>query len=894
MAGTVFADEVLDYGWDRYRAGAYADAREAALTVLDEDPAADEALRLWVASLAAVGRASEAEPRLVGLVSATAEAVVPKLLLASVCQDRQPQRARGLYRAVLAASPRAFEAAAGLGELAAEEGAYALAATVLGQAFATYRAVPEGELRARDLDALARCARVAERVPALREQHVRSFAQDAKRLYQEAWRLDPGNPDRLVAWAELYLDKWDLNEAQRLVRKALELNKRHARAHALAAAILIEDGYKGPAWLKQVRNSIEQALTICPNLRLAWLLRAHMYLANGELEQAQAILRSVLTAKPTDAEALGMRAAAWVLSGDEARAETAQQKAEKSFAGAQQAVFHGAMARVFDRRFRYQRADVHAREAVASDPGLRSFYGLAAMAATRIGDIDRAREYLVNADPFDLFALNQSKLLTHMAEKFVVFEAAPLFRVRMEREVESWLRPYVEPLLARCWQELSARYDVKLQTPIYVEFFSNMGDFSVRAVAHPFIPAAGVAFWRVVVVAAPGALPAGTAGWARVLWHELAHVAALERSRYAVPRWLTEGLSVLEEGKGHASWTRERDAMLVDAISRGRIMGIEKLNEGFSRPRFAGQVMLAYAQGGMVCKFIEQHHGYDALVAMLDGFAQNLSLADVLKKTLGLKPAAFDKAFGLWLARELKAGGVRAQVRSGRQLAALRRAARRAPKDPRALADYALACADMGLWADAEIAAWKLLEVAPEQGDGLAVLARVAQSRGQRAKALELSAKALALGTRDGFALQLARATLLTAEGEGRDEREALSALRAAHALFPQHEAVVRQGLVLARKLGVSEAVELFEGALLQLAPNDADLLMELAKRTVAAEDLAGARALYEQVLWIAPQRLDVHEALLDIYEKLGESEALIERERGVAKALTKADDDSK
>src|SRR5207249_2162170 len=117
-------------------------------------------------------------------------------------------------------------------------------------------------------------------------------------------------------------------------------------------------------------------------------------------------------------------------------------------------------------------------------------------------------------------------------------------------------------LLDRAWGELSARYEVKLDSKILVEVFPNLNDFSVRAVAHRFIPASGVTFARVVAIASPAAFPPDFHGWGRVLWHELAHVATLERSSYRVPRWLTEGISVFEESKGHRAWVREWDVAL--------------------------------------------------------------------------------------------------------------------------------------------------------------------------------------------------------------------------------------------------------------------------------------------------------------------------------------------
>ena len=50
----------------------------------------------------------------------------------------------------------------------------------------------------------------------------------------------------------------------------------------------------------------------------------------------------------------------------------------------------------------------------------------------------------------------------------------------------------------------------------------------------------GVCFGKVVTALSPRG---GPFNWEQIVWHELAHVFAVQRSRSRVPRWFTEGLS---------------------------------------------------------------------------------------------------------------------------------------------------------------------------------------------------------------------------------------------------------------------------------------------------------------------------------------------------------------
>lgn len=890
----------------RYCEGDWEMAAEAARAALEDEPLNLAALDLLARALAATGDEDGAEKEIRALAKDGARpSPAASIVLAELAAPRRPEEAIALYRAALAGiAPAnlaaAIRARAGLGDLLASLGRRDEAEKELRAAFEAYRAAPEGALSWLELRALARAALAAERIPALRKEHVRPFAKDARELYERAWKKaqaetgggpGSGDPDLLVEWAQVYAAKWDLPEAKRLLKEAIKRSPRHAGAQAALAEVALQDFYGGTRRYDEAREAIETALATNPRFAPAWILRAELFVTDGLHEEALEALGKALDARPLDIRAAADRAGVLIFRGDEAGA-TAIESAIKARGKTQAAEFYARLAALLDARFRYREAHRFARAAVEHDPEHWPAYAQLGLAAMRTGDEAEARRYLekaAEADPFDIFTSNLLTLLGYLESEFETIKTEH-FVIRLHKTERRALEPYIVALLERSYADLTRRYGVEVDTRILFEVFPDLQDFSVRAVAHRFIPASGVTFARVVALASPRALPPGAHGWGRVLWHEMAHVVALERSRYRVPRWLTEGISVFEESKGDPAWTREWDEMLVDALARGRLLPIRELDLGFSKPRFPNQVMLSYYQGGLICQFIEQTWGFDAILALLDGFRDGKPLEVNLAAALGgIAPEEFDRRFLAFARETFKDVRYRPPCASEPELAAKRQAARRAPGDAAAWAAYALAAADMGRWADADAAAAKLLKLDPNHGDGYLVRAMVAQHRRDPARAAELAAEALASRTSDPLAANLIRASHHGARPNPRakaprDARQAIAAFEAARALFPRSPGPISALVELYEATGdaAKRKERLEELAIVQ--PNNVAARIELARAAWQAKDIAAADRWSRELLWLDPFSATVHALRGGVLALRGDREA--ERELALGEAL--------
>ena len=122
--------------------------------------------------------------------------------------------------------------------------------------------------------------------------------------------------------------------------------------------------------------------------------------------------------------------------------------------------------------------------------------------------------------------------------------------LRMEAREAELYGPRVLALLRRARKTLVEKYGVTLKEPVIVEVFPQQKEFAVRTFGLPGAEGLlGVCFGRVVTARSPASQGEHPANWEAVLWHEFCHVVTLGKTRNKMPRWLSEGISVYEEGQ---------------------------------------------------------------------------------------------------------------------------------------------------------------------------------------------------------------------------------------------------------------------------------------------------------------------------------------------------------
>jgi tetratricopeptide (TPR) repeat protein len=462
------------------------------------------------------------------------------------------------------------------------------------------------------------------------------LAHDANSFLMEAAAAAPSDPAVYVARGELFLERHDRAEAVNLFKEALERDARWAPAHlglaralasqnpaaALAAGARAGDIDGGLADVHvffaeaaldadrraDARQAIGRALAINPRHPGAHALAAALAHVEGSTAEAEKAVADALSVNPTYGDAYRVPAAQLASSG------------------------------------RFEAAVPLARRAADLEPWNPRTLGDLGLHLLRVGEEGEARQVLeraFEADAFDVVTFNLLQLL----DTLDTFTTVPVgnARLRMDPVESPVLEPYARSIVEQAMARYATTYGLEPRGPVLVEIFPKHDDFAVRTLGIPgLLGALGACFGRVVTQDSPRARPPNTFNWQATLWHELAHVFTLQLSDYRVPRWLSEGISVYEEGRVRPEWAHDSEMAFLEVYTQGRAPKLSDFNAAFTRPDL---VSAAYFQASLVVQLLVDRHGEGVLRKLVSAFASGASAEDALRAATGAGLADLQSAF---------------------------------------------------------------------------------------------------------------------------------------------------------------------------------------------------------------------------------------------------------
>ncbi len=487
--------------------------------------------------------------------------------------------------------------------------------------------------------------------------------KDAMKAFDEATSADPTTLEPRIRVGELFLEKYNAADAQSTFDEILRINPSHPRALLGAARRRGFDGAPGADSL------LRRALEVNPNLVAARVFSAEQLLGSEQLTEARAEAERALAVNPASLDARAVLAATHYLKGDRAGFETAAAPAREL--GPRGADLYAKVAELTARVRGYREAADLARQAVTLDPKSWRGHSVLGMNLLRLGEVEEGRQRLETAfkgDPYDVWTKNTLDLLDTYKDYDLI--NAGRFQFLVEKKESELLAPYLTELAEEAYGKLAARYAYTPRGPIRVELYRSHADFSVRTVGIPGLGALGVSFGDLLALDSPAARERGQFNWGSTLWHEMAHTFTLGATDNRVPRWFSEGLSVLEERRARPGWGFDVTASFLVALLQDELVPASRMNDGFIRPRYPEQVMHSYFQASLVCEMIEKEWGASAIPAMLREYKAGRSNDEVLRRVLKIEPAEFDKRFNAFViqryrpqASSLRPGTVRARGR---------------------------------------------------------------------------------------------------------------------------------------------------------------------------------------------------------------------------------------
>ncbi len=459
------------------------------------------------------------------------------------------------------------------------------------------------------------------------------------RFYDVAIKQKPELVAAYLATAELALSKGDNALAAATLSKAPPEAAQVAEYHSLLARSLADDD--------RPRSTAElaEAIKINPNHVDSLILQADARVDNEEYDDASRLLTQVLDIHPGEPRAWAYRAVLAHLRHDpdgEAKARTvalAQRPRNPE-------VDH-IIGRELSRKYRFAEGSDHQKQALAIDPEYTPAQVQLCQDWLRLGREDegwKLADTLFAADPYNVLAYNLVTLRDRLRE-FRTLRGDGILLKMDPREADLYGARALA-LLAKARTTLGEKYGVKIDEPVTVEVFPAKKEFAVRTFGLPGAEGfLGVCFGRVITANSPASQGANPSNWEAVLWHEYCHAVTLGKTKNKMPRWLSEGISVYEEGQANPAWRSATDPRFRAMLLGPELTPMSQLSSAFLAPKSGLHLQFAYHESAMAIDFLVGRFGLPALRSILDDLATGATINEALKTRTGQALDQLDEAF---------------------------------------------------------------------------------------------------------------------------------------------------------------------------------------------------------------------------------------------------------
>lgn len=409
-----------------------------------------------------------------------------------------------------------------------------------------------------------------------------------------------------------------------------------------------------PSDWQKASEALQTALSINPRHIDSLLMLIDQQISGENYEAAEELLERVTDINPHEPSAWSYRAVLAHLRAEFKQEGEAREKALAHWSG-NPAVDY-MIGRELSEKYRFQEGAEYQRRALAYDRQYLPAKMQLAHDLLRLGqELEgwKLAEEVFDADQYSVVAHNLLTLRDNLTD-FVTLERNG-FVVRMDRKETGLYGEEVLDLLQEAEQVLVEKYQAELQKPIFIEVFPRQQDFAIRTFGLPGGDGyLGVCFGRVITMNSPAAQGSSLTSWRSVLWHEFCHVVTLQKTRNKMPRWLSEGISVYEEGLRDPAWGQNINPTFQQYLLGEELTPVSQLSAAFLSPKSAMHVQFAYYESSLVVRYLIEKFGKEALIKVLDELADGMNINDALSRHAA--PIDFiDRDFSSY-ARELAVG----------------------------------------------------------------------------------------------------------------------------------------------------------------------------------------------------------------------------------------------
>jgi tetratricopeptide (TPR) repeat protein len=458
-------------------------------------------------------------------------------------------------------------------------------------------------------------------------------------FYDVAVKQAPEAVDAYLATAELALVKQDYALAAQTLAKAPKSALDDPRYSYLLALAFVEDNRK------KALESLQTALKLNPSHADSLLFEADHLIDSERYAEATDVLKRVFAVNPSEPRAWAYTAAIAHLRNDP-KAEASARKSALEHWATNPEVDH-ILGRKLSQKYRFAEGSEAQKRALAFDRNYLPANIQLCQDLLRLGNESEgwslAAEIFAK-DGYNVVAFNLITLRDRIHD-FRTLQGDG-FLVRMDAREAELYGPRVLALLSRAKKTLGETYGVKIEEPVIVEIFPAKKEFAVRTFGLPGADGfLGVCFGRVVTANSPASQGEHPSNWEAVLWHEYCHVVTLSKTHNKMPRWLSEGISVYEEGRADPSWKEATNPKYRAMLLGDELTPLSKLSSAFLAPKSALHLQFAYHESALAVEFLVKTAGMPALKALLDDLGAGISINEALPKQTKMTLDVLDREF---------------------------------------------------------------------------------------------------------------------------------------------------------------------------------------------------------------------------------------------------------
>lgn len=466
---------------------------------------------------------------------------------------------------------------------------------------------------------------------------------DAKKVLDQFYDLvtkqTPEFTEAFLATADLAIQKQDYALAAETLRKAPKDAAEDPRYHYLLALAFANDDRP------QSAKSLADALRINPNHVDSLLWKADHLIDGEQYKDAGDVLDQVSLINSVEPRAWAYRAVLAHLGSDPKSETSARTKALASW-DSNPEVDH-IIGRKLSQKYRFAEGSAYQKKALELDADYLPAKIQLCEDLLRLGDETEgwklANEVFAR-DGYNVIAYNLITLRDRLAG-FRTLKADGLL-VRMEPREADLYGLRVLTLLSRARKTLAEKYGVALQEQVVVEIFPQKKEFAVRTFGLPGADGLlGVCFGRVVTANSPASQGETPSNWEAVLWHEYCHVVTLTKTHNKMPRWLSEGISVYEEGIESPAWRGATNPKFRAMILGEEFTPLSNLSSAFLNAKSALHMQFAYHEAALAVDYLVSKFGPLTVKSLLDDLGAGLTLNVALPLRAKMSLVQLDEDF---------------------------------------------------------------------------------------------------------------------------------------------------------------------------------------------------------------------------------------------------------